>query len=204
MNRKLEQLIQTFKQHNFPVTYVKDTSELHDQLKAMIEPGSVVRDGGSQTLIETGTVAFLQSLDVDYISHNDPSITKERDLQAMREAFHSDVFLCSVNAITQNGELYNVDGNGNRVAATIFGPKKVILVVGTNKIVKDMEEAKKRIQTIAAVKNCQRLNKQTPCQKVGKCVNCLSNERICRSHVKIDYQTTPRIHILLIEGDYGY
>lgn len=201
---QLNTCVKALRNNRFEVFVCETKEELHQQLKTMIKKEDQVRDGGSQTLLETGVVEMLQDYCDDYISHNDPNISKETDRKAMREAFHSDVFLCSANAITMDGLIYNVDGNGNRVAATIFGPKKVIIVAGTNKIVKNIEEAIQRVETIAAVKNCQRLKKETPCQKVGSCVHCLSEQRICRSYVTLGYQTTPRIHVVLIKGTYGY
>ena len=122
-----------------------------------------------------------------------------------KKAFDADVYLTSTNAITMDGELYNVDGNGNRVAAMIYGPKKVIVVAGKNKIVENVEEAVKRNEEICAVKNSIRLNKGNPCEKVGHCVHCKSPSRICRAYTVIGFNRTfERIHIILVNEDLGY
>ena len=122
-----------------------------------------------------------------------------------RKSFYADVYLTSTNALTLDGKLLNVDGNGNRVAAMIYGPKKVVVLTGINKLVKDEAAAIERIQMIAAPANCVRLNKDTPCTKVGNCVDCLNPKRICASHVKIDRsQTKDRIHVILMMKEAGY
>ena len=104
-----------------------------------------------------------------------------------------------------NGELYNVDRTGNRVAAMIYGPKKVIVVTGKNKIVENIDEAIVRVQTHAAIKNNIRLNVENPCVKVGHCVHCSQPSRMCRSYTVIGYSgELERIHIILVNEDLGY
>ena len=137
----------------------------------------------------------------------DRSAGKDREEveEIMRKAFVSDTFLASANAITENGELYNVDGNGNRVSAMIFGPKQVIIVAGMNKIVKDLDEAKKRVETIAAPKNTVRLEKATPCAKTGVCGHCHSDDRICCSYVTLAQQrVADRIKVIIVNENLGY
>ena len=103
------------------------------------------------------------------------------------------------------GELYNVDGNGNRVAAMIYGPEHVLVIAGSNKIVKDLQAAQDRVKTLAAPANCVRLNKDNPCTKIGYCADCQLPTRICSSAVTLQRSHVPgRIHILLINEDLGY
>ncbi len=122
-----------------------------------------------------------------------------------RESFYADTFLCSTNALTEAGELYNIDGNGSRVAPMIYGPKQVIIVAGINKIVKNLEEAEKRVRNYAAPLDAKRLNKKTPCVSLGYCVDCKSEERICNSFVVIKRQfTKDRIKVILVGKFLGY
>ena len=125
--------------------------------------------------------------------------------QQLHNALNADCFLMSSNAVTEDGMLYNVDGTGNRVSALTFGPKKVFVVVGRNKIVKNLEEAIDRVERIAAVKNCIRLKKNAPCVKTGHCMHCNFDDTICssfvltrRSHIK------QRIEVLIVKEDLGY
>ena len=125
--------------------------------------------------------------------------------EIMRKAFVSDSFLSSSNAITENGELYNVDGNGNRVAAMIYGPKQVVVVVGVNKIVNDIDEAVARVVKVAAPKNTVRLERATPCVKTGVCGHCRSEDRICCSYVTLAQQRVPdRIKVVIVDEELGY
>ena len=111
----------------------------------------------------------------------------------------------SSNAITEKGELYNVDGNGNRVAALIWGPKNVIIVAGYNKIVKDIDESRARIEEIAAPANATRLGCDTPCTKTGHCMNCASPKRICATTVITGWQRVQnRIKVILVGEELGY
>jgi hypothetical protein len=117
----------------------------------------------------------------------------------------SDLFLGSVNAVTMNGELVNIDGAGNRVNATVFGPGKVILVAGYNKIVEDVQEAVKRVRNVAAPMNAKRLDVDVPCAKLGKCVDCSSPNRICR--VVVIHERRPLLTdmlIILVGEELGY
>ena len=122
-----------------------------------------------------------------------------------RKSFFCDTYFASANAITEKGEIYNVDGNGNRVAAILYGPEKVILIVGVNKIVSDVEEAIKRNKEISGPANAKRLNTATPCAKVGKCMDCRSNDRICCEYTLIKRQrTSNRIHVIFVNESIGF
>ena len=152
-------------------------------------------------------------LEMDHIA---TGLTRAQALDVMRQSFLADVFICSANAITQQGELYNVDGNGNRVSAMIFGPKSVIVVAGVNKIVPDLSAAVQRVKAIAAPQNAKRLGCQTPCAKTGQCLalqqgktglcsGCSAPQRICSSYTVLGWQQQKgRIKVILCGEELGY
>lgn len=186
----------------FQCSIVEDEKEALELIKTLVKPNDMVSVGGSMTLFETGVIDWLENnKEIEYLDRyhtDDPQ-------EVFRKSFYADVYLTSTNALTLDGKLLNVDGNGNRVAAMIYGPKNVVVLTGINKLVKDEYAAIERIQTLAAPANCVRLNKDTPCTKVGSCVDCLNPKRICASHVKIDRsQTKGRIHVILMMKEAGY
>jgi hypothetical protein len=128
-------------------------------------------------------------------------ITPEERNAMTRKIFSCDYFLCSTNAITEEGQLYNVDATGNRVAAMFFGPKKTIVVCGINKIVKDMDEARKRVWNLVAPMNAKRLGRKTPCTQTGVCSDCNSPERICNISVEIVKKPTRSDILVLLVGE---
>ncbi len=191
-------------ERGFHVSLAENEQELHTIVNDMIQDGDHVSDGGSQTLLQSGIISMLQKRNIDFHSHSDRSLTREESDALARRAFFDDVFLASANAVTLQGEIINVDGHGNRVSAMIFGPKKVILIVGSNKLVADEQAAVERIAQIAAPANAIRLHKQTPCAYRGHCQDCRSSERICSSYVKLNYDRENRIHVILCKDEYGY
>ena len=196
---------QALEKKRFLCDVVENAEEAKELIKTLIPSGASVGFGGSMTLSEMGIKEMVRSLDVDYQDRDNPALSRSELYEVLREAFTADVYITSTNAITFQGELYNVDGTGNRVAAMIFGPKKVIVVCGYNKICKDEEEAKKRICMMAAPMNAERLNKDTPCRKVGECCNCNSEQRICDAYVAIKRShEAGRIHVILVKEEYGY
>lgn len=137
--------------------------------------------------------------------HWKSGLSPDEDFQIRREALMTDVFLASTNALTIDGVIVNTDGIGNRVAGMIFGPKHVILVAGINKIVKDVDEAIWRIKNISTPMNAHRLGLNTPCAKVGYCVNCSSNVSICRVTTIIEYKPSKTdFTIILVNEELGY
>ena len=154
------------------------------------------------TLFEAGVMELLRNGNYNFLDR----YAEGADIQGIYEAaFTSDVYFMSSNAITENGELYNVDGNGNRVAALTWGPKSVIIVAGYNKIVKDLDEAAERVKDIAAPANATRLGCDTPCTKVGHCMNCASQRRICATTVICARQRVQnRIKVILVGEELGY
>lgn len=205
IDKRVERTIENFKKHNMDAYCIKDKISLINKISEILEDGNTVAVGGSMTLFETGVIDFLRNGNYKFLDRYKEGLTSEGIKNVFRESFSADAYLVSSNAITEEGELYNVDGNGNRVAAMLYGPDKVIVVVSYNKIVKNIDEAIKRNREISAPANCVRLSRKTPCTEVGYCMDCKSPDRICNDYVVIKRQGVKgRIHILILEGDYGY
>ncbi|MBO5023065.1 MAG: lactate utilization protein [Clostridia bacterium] len=194
---------------------VKTKEEAKALALSLIPEGAVCASGGSVTLKECAIVEAIKMGNYTYLDRNDPNLSNEEKEQMVLRAQMCDVYLSSSNAITEDGELYNVDGNSNRVSNLLFGPKNVIIVAGTNKIVKDLDEAVYRVKTIAAPLNCKRLGCDTYCAKEGKCVSlvfggnmpkgCNSDGRICVNYTVMSRQRKKdRVKIILVEQDLGY
>lgn len=205
MDKKIEQTMNSLNKNNFEVFNIDNPTELPEILNRLIKDDETVSFGGSMTLFESEAMPYLQNRSINLLDRNVQGLSYEDIQQIYRDSFAADTYLTSSNAITEDGYLYNVDGNGNRVAAMIWGPKQVIVIAGANKIVKNEAEAIKRNREVAAPLNAKRLNKNTPCVKLGYCTDCTSDERICMSYVTIRRPKTPgRIKVILINGNYGY
>lgn len=202
MNKRIERTVAALKANNMNAYHISSREEMFDVLASLIPPESKVGYGGSMTLTDTGVIDWLRwKKDITLFDR----ANSDNPIDCQRMCLVSDVFLASSNAVTENGWLYNVDGRGNRVAAMIFGPKKVILVVGCNKIVPDIDSAIKRIKCTASPANAIRLNKDTPCAKTGVCMNCKSDDRICRDYVAMGPQLEKnRINVLILDECLGY
>ncbi len=202
---KLKKVKKALIDNNMDARILGSVQEVREEIKKIIEEGASVSVGGSQSLFECDIINMLREMNVQYDDRYKEGLTREELVEIYRRAFLCDYYLCSSNAVTMNGELYNVDGNANRVAAITYGPKKVILVVGRNKIVSDLEEAKRRVQTIAAPANCIRLSKDNACTYAGECMDCTSSTRICCTSVTHTYQLNKdRIVVLLVNEELGY
>ena len=161
--------------------------------------------GGSMTLRETGLYQTLSDgTDVQVVDTFEDKLSAEEKDQRRRQALHSDLFITGTNAVTESGQLVNLDMIGNRVAALTFGPRWVVVVVGRNKIVPDLEDAMFRIKNYAAPANSMRLDKKTPCVKTSYCEECKSPDRICNSWT-ITEKSFPkgRVKVILINEDLG-
>lgn len=202
---KINRTIEALKKNNMNGYYAKNRDEVIELIKDIVKEGSKVAVGGSETLSELGILEHLRSGRYDFLDRYKEGLTREEVTNIFKQSFLADAYLSSCNAITENGELYNVDGNGNRVAAILYGPDKVIVICGINKIVKDVDEAIKRNREISAPMNAKRLNKKTPCTKVGYCMNCNSPERICNEYTLIKKQrSSERMHVIFLNENLGY
>ena len=198
INKTINSLIKT----NINAKYITSRKMLFDTIDEFLFDNCTVGYGGSETLNQLKIKEWLR--EKNNIKLFDRDISGKR-IEDMNNALTSDIFLMSSNAITENGELYNVDGNGNRVAALIYGPKKVIVICGENKIVENLEKAEDRVRTIAAPLNAKRLNKKTPCTITGKCEDCKSPDRICSNFVVSRQQIIKdRINVLILNENLGY
>ena len=202
---RIERTIEALKENGINGYKVKNKEELKELIESLIESKSTVTVGGSMTLFESGIIDLLRNGDYNFLDRYKEGLSREDREKIYRDAFFSDYYLTSTNALTEKGELYNVDGNGNRVAAMIFGPKKVIVVVGVNKLVKNLDEAIIRLREIAAPANAIRLTRNTPCAKVGYCCDCKSPDKICREYTVIRSQgDKERFHVIIVEENLGY
>lgn len=185
--------------------YYCETKEEAKALALSLVPAeSTVSFGGSVTLDETGVLAELRNRSDITLFDRATATTPEENKKIMHEALSCDYYFMSSNAITVNGELVNIDGNGNRVAALIYGPENVIIIAGMNKIVQTVEEGISRTRNIAAPPNCIRLNKNTPCSTNGVCGNCLK-DTICDQIVITRASRVPkRIKVILVGEELGF
>jgi len=197
-------LLHNLRKRNFEAEYFETKEEALSYMLHSIEDGTSISWGGSITLEQIGIFEALKNKNVNLIDRDTANTAEERR-QLMVNALGCDYYLMSSNAITKDGKLVNIDGLGNRMSAFIFGPKKVFVVVGKNKIADNEEDAIKRIKDIAAPLNVKRLNKKTPCAEKGTCQDCLSNDCIC-SHTVISRRSgvKQRIYVLIVDEELGY
>ncbi|MDI6754626.1 MAG: lactate utilization protein [Thermodesulfobacteriota bacterium] len=180
---QVERTIKALKGNNFDARFFPKASETLEEVWKMIPEGSTVGYGGSLTLNQIGFIEGAQKRPVKFLNPFAKGLSPEEGDKIRREIFTADFFLSSSNAITEDGQLFNIDATGNRVGPMIFGPKKVILICGANKIVKDIEEAQKKVQEWTAPMNVKRLGYKPPCGQTGECSDCASPERICNAYV---------------------
>jgi L-lactate utilization protein LutB len=198
-----EQMIQTLKNKKHDAYLVESKEEVIKLIKEIVPEKSSAAIGGSITLQETGIIDFLKNNDYDFYNRNDAETDEEKRKMFMK-AFDVDFFFCSANAITKDGMIVQLDGNGTRVAPMIWGPKSVIMVVGMNKIVPDLKAADERIKEISPM-NAKRLDTKTPCVRFGECIDCESRERICVHHtiLQTGVRHPGRFKIILVTEDLG-
>lgn len=200
--------------HNRMTPYYVDTREdVLPLVRSLLSEGCTIGVGGSVTLRETGLMDLIRSDAYRFYDRYEPNLTSEQRDEVFRQAAFADVFLCSSNAVTEQGELYNVDGHSNRIAALAFGPNRVIVVVGINKLVPDLPAAVRRVKEVAAPLNAKRLHCETYCSRTGHCVHpegsmnegCASPQRICRNALVSAMQEDPqRLHVILVGEPLGY
>ena len=197
-------MIKKMERRGFEAYYCPDRQAAVKTALSLMEEGSTVTWGGSMTITEAGLVQALEPSRY-HIIDRDRAATPEEKKACYRQAFLADYYLMSTNAITKDGELVNVDGNGNRVAALAYGPDHVILMVGMNKVEPNLQAAIDRVHHRAAPANAIRLNLQTPCSQTGSCADCLSPDCICSHTIITRYNRIKgRIKVILIGESLGY
>jgi hypothetical protein len=206
---KLERVRSELESNNFAVWTVADMEEARsvfwNDIFARLQPASV-SFGGSMTVLHSGLYEEIKDRSgLEVVDTYDTSLPLEEFVERRRRALLTDLFLTSSNAVTGDGRLVNLDGLGNRVAALSFGPKHVVLLIGRNKIVTDLEASVDRIREFAAPANAVRLERNTPCTRSMQCEDCSSPERICNVWSITEKSNPPeRIKIVLINRDLGY
>lgn len=205
MEERIQRTMTALERNNMKACYVESRDELFDIVRGLVKNDKLITAGGSVTLEESGVKQLLMTEFKGVYLDRSEGKTPEEVEDILHKAFVSDTFFASSNAVTENGELYNVDGRGNRVSAMIYGPTQVVLIVGVNKIVRDMEEAVCRVEQVAAPKNTKRLNSGTPCEITGSCAHCRSKGRICCSYVRMAQQRVKdRIKVIIVNESLGY
>lgn len=213
MSFDIKKTIKNLEKNNIKTYFVENKNYVVPLIAKMLKEGSSVAVGGSVTLSETGVLEHLRGGRYIFYDRYEDGLGANAIKEVFRQSFRVDVYFCSANAITEDGELYNVDRTGNRVAAISYGPESVIIIAGVNKIVKNLDEAVKRVKTISAPKNCIRLNCNTYCAQKGYCAElnggmgkgCDSKERICTHYLVTSKQLNPdRIKIILVNEELGY
>ena len=201
-NQKLaETVIKGLESRNMSGSFAANAQEALQQALQLIPEGSSVTMGGCMSAHQIGLVDALKEGNYEFIDRD----AMEDKRQAMLMAYDADVYLASPNAMTQDGQLVNIDGTANRVSAIAQGPKKVIFIAGMNKVCDDLDGAMKRARNVAAPINAQRFEINTPCRKTGACMDCKTPDTICCQFLITRYSKHPgRIHVILVDELLGF
>ncbi len=196
-----QEIIKKLGQRNMTGYYAHTKEEALEIALSLIPKNAKVTKGGSMSVAEIGLEEAMINGEYDYCNRDAAADKHAAELFA----YDADVFLGSVNAISKDGILVNIDGNSNRVSAYAYGPKKLVLIVGLNKVAGDVDAAMKRARNEAATINAQRFGLNTPCSKTGTCMNCLSPDTICCQFLITRYSRhKDRIHVILVNENLGF
>ncbi len=213
MDKRIEKTIANLRANNMEVFYAETMEKIPEIVKTLLKKGDTISCGGSVSIAECGVLDLMRSGEYNFLDRAKDGLSRDDINQIYRKVFSADAYITSSNAVTENGELINVDGNGNRIAAITFGPRSVICIVGANKIVKDIDDGFKRIKTVAAPKNAVRLCADTPCRTLGHCIcpdgdiatGCKSPERLCAHYTVEAFQRFKnRIKVIITKDNLGY
>lgn len=217
MDEKISRVITALEKNNMRGIYAETVEDVKNTVRKMLFDGCTITAGGSVSVAESGVWDIINEEKYNFADRNRAGITPDEQQEVFRSAIGCDFFFCSSNAITENGELVNVDGFANRITALTFGPKNVIVIAGANKIVKDTTEGFLRIKRTVAPKNCVRLGIDNPCVKLGHCVSLLKSDnpamtdgcnaprRICRNYIVTGPQAIKdRITVIICKENLGY
>lgn len=194
-------VIKGLESRNMKGYYAATKAEAMQKAMELIPEKSSVTMGGAMSAHEIGLVEILKTGDYNFIDRD----AYEDKRAAMLAAYDADFFIASANAMTDDGIIVNIDGNSNRVSAIAQGPKKVLFIVGMNKICGDLDSAMKRARNVAAPINAQRFGLNTPCAKTGKCMDCKSPDTICCQFLITRYSRhADRIHVILVNDNLGF
>jgi hypothetical protein len=200
---KIKTVLKSLKMRRIESAYFDSKEELIEALKSEVQSSDLIGFGGSMTVDQLGLYDLFATQGNEVLWHW--KTAPEDRLNVMRRALFSDVYFASANAITEDGKIINIDGNGNRVAPMFFGPKKTILICGINKIASDYDSAMDRIKTIACPQNARRLGKTTPCSKTDFCADCKKEERMCTVTTIIEQKPTfVDLKVYFVNEELGY
>lgn len=203
--QKCEKAVESLGRNGFTAVYCKTGEEARQYILAEAAGADTIGFGGSLSVADLGVAGTLKEMGKELLLHSAPGLTPDERLGVMRRQLTCDLFLTGTNAVTLSGYLVNVDATGNRVGSMLFGPHKVIVVAGRNKLVDgDIVAAIKRVKDCASPPNARRLSYNTPCAKTGFCCDCNSPDRICRITTIIDRK--PRftdLRVLVVNEDLG-
>jgi len=205
MQEKVNLVLKKMEANGFNTKYFANREEAVAWMTQQVPAGEMVSFGGSTTMTDLDLRKALEDAGANYMDYRPTDLDPEETYERWRKVFKTHSYYLSANAVTEKGYLVNVDGRGNRLAASLFGPKNVYFVVGKNKLVEDIDAAIARIEAIAGPKNCQRLGINTPCVKSGKCEHCGPNMSICRAYSVIRYAPYgAKYHVIWIDEELGY
>lgn len=201
---KAENIIKNFAHRNIEAFYTADSEAARKKIVELLKEEATISWGGSQTLKQIGILDYLRNENYQLLDRTEAKTPSEKE-DIYYQAFASDYYLMSSNAVTQDGKLVNIDGNGNRLAALLYGPKNVIIIVGMNKVVSDEDSAVKRVKNQAASANAMRLNLDTPCTKTAHCSSCQVNDTICcQTVITRRSRQKGRIKVILVGESLGF
>ena len=216
IEKRIERASAALRENNMEAYVAESREDVAQIVTSLLKEGDSIGVGGSETLNECGILDLIRSEKYNFINRYAPGLSRDEVHKLHIQAIGADVYISGTNAITEDGVLYNVDGNANRIAAIAFGPKSVIIVVGYNKIVKDLDEAIKRVKSIAAPANTKRLSCPSYCEKAGQCLSlaegsdvmtdgCRGDGRICCDYlISARQRIKGRIKVILVKEVLGF
>lgn len=214
IEKRINKTGENLKKNNMDFYYAPTKEDVKEIVKSLLKKGDVITHGGTVSMAECGIGELISSPEYNYMDRT--KVPSEEIKDFYRKSFFADVYISSSNAITEDGVLYNVDGNSNRIAAIAYGPESVIIIAGYNKIVKNLEQAEMRVKTEAAPPNCVRLDCKTYCAEKGECVSlskadrqmtdgCSGDGRICCNYLISAHQRHKgRIKVIIVGEELGY
>jgi L-lactate utilization protein LutB len=204
--KKCRKAVESLEKNGFTAVYCASAQNAFEYILVESSDTTTIGFGGSMSIVGLKVEARLRELGKEILNHGSPDFSREEKMEIMRRQLTCDLFLTGSNALTLSGELVNIDATGNRVAAMFFGPRKVIIVVGRNKLVDGTaQDAIARVKNWATPPNSKRLNFKTPCASTGFCSDCNSPDRLCRVTTIIDRK--PRftdVRVLVVNDEMGF
>jgi hypothetical protein len=204
--QKCLKAVAALQKNGFGAEYCATSHEAFECIVRESADAASVGFGGSMSIVGLGVEARLREMGKEILNHADPALSRDERIEVMRRQLTSDLFLSGTNALTLSGELVNIDATGNRAAAMFFGPRKVVVVAGRNKLVDGtVHDAIQRVKNWATPPNARRLSFKTPCASTGFCSDCNSPDRLCRVTTVIDRK--PRftdVRVLVVNADLGF